>query len=317
MMWTGNALTVTAAVLLVLAAACASDSGQDAPDQHDAPEAKVVLDDHGEPAGLHRHHRWSDRIGQGAQPHGEIAFQNLAALGYTTVLSVDGSVPEVDLATKHGLRYVHVPIGYDGVTEQQSAHIIAAVERADGPVYVHCHHGKHRGPAAVMVARIAVENISNDDAVDALTVSGTSPKYEGLYRDVGKFKGVSAAARAAVPAELPAKVLPKGLRANMVGVDQRFGFLADSRGNEWKGVPDNPDVLPPHEARMLWELFRELRREPAAKKEGSAFLKFAEASESDAVALEKALRAADLDAADKHYKSLKKSCNACHAEYRN
>ena len=34
-------------------------------------------------------------------------------VGYTTVLSVDGARPAVELAEKHGLRYVHIPIVED------------------------------------------------------------------------------------------------------------------------------------------------------------------------------------------------------------
>ena len=39
------------------------------------------------------------------------------------------------------------PIGYDGVPREQALRMIKAVQVAKGPVYFHCHHGKHRGPA--------------------------------------------------------------------------------------------------------------------------------------------------------------------------
>ncbi len=271
----------------------------------------------GDPVGLERHRRWSDRVGQGAQPHGDVAFENLAALGYTTVLSVDGAVPAVDAAKKHGLRYVHIPIGYDGVPDDAAARIIAAVERSAGPVYIHCHHGRHRGPAAAMVARITVDKISNDDAVASMKLSGTSPKYEGLYRDIAQFVGVSAAAKNAVPATLPSTVLPKGIQANMVGVDRSYTYLTQSRANDWKGVPDSPDVSTPHEARMLWEHFRELRREPKAKAHGASFIGFAKDSEKSAIALEKALRANNEAATELAFSQVKNSCNACHKQFRN
>jgi protein tyrosine phosphatase (PTP) superfamily phosphohydrolase (DUF442 family) len=278
--------------------------------------AAVTLDSHGDPVGLHRHRRWSEKIGQGAQPEGDEAFRNMAALGYTTILSVDGSVPDVEGAAKHGLTYVHVPIGYDGIAPEESLQIIKAVKESPGPVYVHCHHGKHRGPAAAMEARICVDGISNEEAVKGLELSETSPNYEGLYRDVREFKPPSDAALAATP-KAPSRVLPKGIRAGMVSVDQRFEFLKASQEAGWKSPPDHPDVSPAHEARMLWELYRELARTDEAKGKGPEFLKYAGEAERLGTSLEEAIRAGNAEAAGKAYKGLKKNCDSCHSVYRN
>jgi len=79
-------------VLLIGLLLVVAESGQKKSAMTPAPAA-VTLDDHGDPKGLHRHRRWSEKIGQGAQPEGEEAFRNLQALGYTTILSVDGSTP--------------------------------------------------------------------------------------------------------------------------------------------------------------------------------------------------------------------------------
>jgi protein tyrosine phosphatase (PTP) superfamily phosphohydrolase (DUF442 family) len=301
---------LTLPVLLVVAVVVAEEgtNGQ--------PRPPVALDDHGDPQGLHRHRRWSERVGQGAQPEGEIAFENLAALGYTTVLSVDGSIPDVETARKHGLRYVHVPIGYDGVSADAAAKIVKAVKESKGPVYFHCHHGKHRGPAAAMIGRIAVDGISHEEAVEALKKSETSPDYKGLYRDVAAFECPSDDVLAKI-GELPSKVVPEGLQAAMVDVDHRFELITLARAEGWKESPKHPDVDPPHEAKMLWERYRETARLEEAKGKGDAFLAFLAQAESGAAELEKAIRAGDAEAADKAYGQIKKSCNACHADFRN
>jgi len=313
---------------LLFVAACTNSSvdgeQMDGPGKEDAakvPEAKVevTFTDEGEPEGLHRFIEWSDKCLQGAQPEGDIAFKNLAALGVTTVISVDGSAPDIETAHKYGLTYVHVPIGYDGVPRAQAVQIIAAVERSKGKVYVHCHHGKHRGPAGMMVARITLEDVSNEEAVECLKKSGTSAKYEGLYRDTLEFKAPTEAEMAAVPAKLPERVMPDGMRATMVDVSARWEHLQSSRTQEW-GVPkESPDVSPPHEARMLWELYRESARTGQWKTycDNDQFTNFLAEGEKSAIALEKALRASDQDAADTHYKALKQNCNACHALFRN
>ena len=54
----------------------------------------------------------------GGDPAGDAAFRALAERGVKTVVSVDGAKPDVATARKYGLRYVHIPIGYDGVPEK-------------------------------------------------------------------------------------------------------------------------------------------------------------------------------------------------------
>src|SRR5581483_3702797 len=74
------------------------------------PEAVAIR-----PPGLKNAHRLTDRVLSGAQPEANVAFRELAALGVKTVISVDGAAPDVASAHKAGLRYVHLPIGYDGI----------------------------------------------------------------------------------------------------------------------------------------------------------------------------------------------------------
>src|SRR5688572_4281321 len=100
-------------------------------------------------SGLHNVFKIDDRLYSGSSPDSDASFAELARLGVKVIISVDGSKPFVDLARKHGMRYVHLPIGYDGLPQQRIAELIKAAEGAPGPIYIHCHHGKHRGPAAV------------------------------------------------------------------------------------------------------------------------------------------------------------------------
>ncbi|MHC4938156.1 MAG: cytochrome c [Planctomycetota bacterium] len=301
-------------LLILIAAVACQNSDHEAKTE---PTAKVTYTEDGEPVGLHRFKKWSDKLYQGAQPVGDEAFRNLAALGVTTVISVDGAATDVDTAHKYGITYAHCPIGYDGVPRDQALLMIRAAQNSKGAVYVHCHHGKHRGPAGMMAIRIATEGLDNAEAVEDLKNSGTSPKYEGLYKDVSAFKAPTKEEMAKVPATVPERVMPEGMRALMVSVSHRWEFIKSSRSQEW-GVPkESPDVSPPHEARMLWELYRESARTGDWKKYGEDFKEYLVEGEQAAIELEKALRAKDLAAAEKHYKVLKANCNSCHSQYRN
>lgn len=298
---------------------CAASDGEPTP-AGEPTSGGVTYAEDGAPEGLPRYRRWSERVAQGAQPHGDEAFRNLAALGFTTVLSVDGARTDVAAAERHGLRYVHVPIGYEGVGDDDALRIVKAVETAPGPVYVHCHHGRHRGSAAALIARIALEDVGSEQAVADLRTAGCSPKYAGLYRDVAAFRPPSAAELAAVPADLPALVEPEDLVGLMIEVDTRFLHLADVRDAGWGVPPDSPDIDPAHEALMLREGLREGARLDEARALGARFVALMRESEAAAAALEAVLRddgARDAAAKQAAYDALGETCETCHAAYRN
>lgn len=278
---------------------------------------RVTRTREGEPQGLQRYREWGrSKVVQGAQPAGDTAFRNLVALGVTDILSVDGSLPEAARAETFGMHYYHVPIGYDGFTRAQALQIVKTVQQAKGKIYVHCHHGRHRGPTAAMIARIVSDPISNERAVHCMEESGTSPLYVGLYRDVDRFKAPSQEELSKTPMP-PSRVLPEGLRAAMVDVSSRYESLKASKTAGWKVPADHPDISPPHEARMLGELFRETARLDVARKKGGKFLALLRDGEQAAVALEKALRGSALGSASRAYQAVKATCNACHSDFRN
>src|SRR5262245_50112426 len=92
------------------------------------------------------------KVISGGLPEGDAAFAELIALGVKTVISVDGAQPDVASARRFGLRYIHLPHGYDGVPPERMKELAKAVRDLPGPIYIHCHHGKHRSPAAAAVA---------------------------------------------------------------------------------------------------------------------------------------------------------------------
>jgi hypothetical protein len=265
--------------------------------------------------GVQHYRRWSPRIAQGARPEGDEAFAALRAQGITTLLSVDGALPDVARAAQHGLAYVHVPIGYDGLSPGEQAAITKAVADSPGPVFVHCHHGLHRGPAAAAIARIAADGVAPEQAVAGLRESGCSPAYQGLFRDVLAFKAPDAATLARV-GPLPSAVRPEGVRDAMIHINDRWDFLKASEGAKWALLPQFPDVTPAHEAAMLREGFRELARLDAARGHGEPFMAWTADAERHAGELEQALRAEVAAPAGAAFAALQQTCNACHAAWR-
>ncbi|HEU4753958.1 MAG TPA: hypothetical protein VFU47_12690, partial [Armatimonadota bacterium] len=126
--------------------------------------------------------RLNEKLYTGAQPEGDEGFRSLRKLGIRTILSVDGTPPDVKTAHRFGFRYAHLPFGYAGCPRPQAARIIRAVRDLPGPIYLHCHHGKHRAPAAGALVRRALDGISPQQAVKELERAGTGKNYLGLYQ---------------------------------------------------------------------------------------------------------------------------------------
>jgi hypothetical protein len=267
-------------------------------------------------AGIENAFQLGPRLWSGGEPHGDAAFAALAAAGIRTVVSVDGARPDIEAATRHGLKYVHIPIGYDGVPPEASVALASlAVPRADG-IFIHCHHGKHRGPtAAALVARATgVWGASTAEAWQKL--AGTSPDYPGLYRSVREFQMPDAATLLAAAKSRPPVVAPNGIVDAMVHIDGHAEALADMKAAGWKPIPAAPNETPVQVARLLHEQFREgvrLRLGPS----DPAFSESMKASESAASNLEAALRNLDKPAADAAWKQIKDGCTSCHRQWRN
>ncbi len=132
--------------------------------------------------------RVHSNVYSGGLPSGDAAFGELADFGIRTIISVDGAQPNVALAAKHGLRYVHLPHGYDGISEDRVNELAKAVKDLPGPIYIHCHHGKHRSPAAAAVACVAAGLVPDTQALAILKLAGTSRRYRGLYRSAENAK---------------------------------------------------------------------------------------------------------------------------------
>jgi type II secretion system protein G len=143
-------------------------------------------------SGVNNLYQLSDRLYSGSKPNGEDGFRFLAKLGVKTIISVDGTAPDVALASKYGIGYVHVPMSSDAIKEAQALQIMKAAAEQPGPLYVHCHYGMNRGPSASAIICMAQHGWTPEQAVAWMKKAGTSSTCTGLYRDVRSFKTSSA-----------------------------------------------------------------------------------------------------------------------------
>ena len=191
-------------------------------------------------------HEASDGVLMGGEPKTDQAFADLRALGVKTVISVDGITPKIDLA-RNGMRYIHVPIGYDGMDDKSRAQMARALAEAERPIYVHCHHGKHRGPAAAVVGLVGCGEIDNDRALALMEQVGTSPKYTGLWETAREMEPMSLDVASSVGGELVEHAKVSSLAVGMAKVDRAYDNLDALSKAEWRQEA-HPDLVPANEA---------------------------------------------------------------------
>ncbi len=166
--------------------------------------------------------RITPKVISGGLPEDDAAFAELAALGVKTVISVDGMTPDVATAKKHGLRYVHLPHGYDQVPVERGHELARAVKDLPGPIYIHCHHGKHRSPSAAVVACIEAGELPAEAGEAILRSAGTNPNYRGLYDSVRKARPLPAGELSRLKVEFREVSPIPPLAAAMVELERAF-----------------------------------------------------------------------------------------------
>ncbi len=311
--------TFAAALSLMVLAGCARPHKAVVTPTIDPPV--MAADKPAEYKGLHNVVSYAPGFISGSAPEGDEGFETLSQMGVKTIVSVDGAEPDVKLAVPHGLRYIHLPIGYNGMDHTRTLEIAKAVKLAEieGPVYIHCHHGMHRSAGAAGAAAVTLGWLTNDEATAKLKVSGTSPSYKGLFQCVSAAYPVDGAEWETVPNSFPEVSRPSTYVESMIEIDEVFDHLKAIEKSGWKSPVDSPDLVPVAEAGRLSDLFRFLAQNKEAAAKPAQVPNLLRADSKKAGEIEAGLAATpQMTASDlsQKLKSLAASCTDCHAQYR-
>ncbi|QDT11103.1 hypothetical protein [Planctomycetes bacterium K23_9] len=230
------------------------------------------------------------RVISGGVPEGDAAFRELAKLGVKTIITVDGAKPDTETALRHGLRYVHLPHGYDGISEARRTQLAKAVRDLDGPFYFHCHHGKHRSPAAASVACVGAGLMPPSNAASVLALAGTSQNYRGLHQSAATAVPLASEVLENLEVEFVSVATVDALAEAMVEVQRSYDHLQTIAAADWRSPESHPDLDPAHQALLLQEHFRELLRDNVVQKWPEAVMQMLTESAADARRLETRLR---------------------------
>ncbi|QDU84510.1 hypothetical protein Pla163_16210 [Planctomycetes bacterium Pla163] len=273
---------------------------------------------------LHNVFHLSENIITGSEPGDEASLALIASWGVKTILSTDGKAPDAETAAKYGMRYVHVPIQYKGITEDEQLRIVKVFRELEGPFFVHCFHGKHRGPAGAALGRLALDGVSREQALAEMRQwCGTSSKYSGLYWTVACAELPDEATTRSYRWDFPSAQPLEGIAGAMVTTARHYENVLYSDDVDYGVDPLHPDIDPLNEAEILHQLFAQMRAMDEVQREPDDYREWMADGERASFELVEALRdhrAGVPEARERVEDALaatKQSCAACHTKYRN
>lgn len=275
--------------------------------------------------GLHNVVAFAPELLSGSVPEGEAGFESLKSWGIRTIISVDGAVPDIERAKARGMRYVHLPIGYHGFDEARKLELARAVRDLPRPIYIHCHHGKHRSAGAAGSVAVTLGWSTADDAVARMKVAGAAPAYEGLYRCTASASKVTDAVLATARSDFPEVSNPRGFVRGMVDIDIAWDNLKAVQRAGWVAPADHPDLVPAADAGRLADTLRLLLDDARVKDMPDEFRTLLARNASEAESLEdllaKGMRTAKpspelAERLNAIATRIAATCKACHNVYR-
>ena len=221
--------------------------------------------------------------------------------------------PDVEGAKTLGLRYVHLPHGYDRVPVDRGQELAKAVRDLPGPVYIHCHHGKHRSPAAAAVACVEAGMIPAEAGEGVLKTAGTNPNYRGLYESVRNARPLSSKELDLLKVEFRETSPVPPLAEAMIELEHALDRVTSEEEKKWRRKEESRSA-----ALLLLEQYKEMQRLEDVQRRPARFREIVSTSEDAALQLQTALAGDSVDAsqAETALKALNKGCADCHTGFR-
>ncbi len=181
-----------------------------------------------------------------------------------TVISVDGAKPDVATAKKYNMRYVHLPHGYDGISDDRAKELAKRcaiyLGRFIFTAIMEASQSSRSGRCGVVAG-----TVKPADAKNILKTAGTSENYRGLYQSVESAQPIDGKVldELKIGFQEVEKVPP--MAESMIAIEHLHDQLKNFKKLDWEKLLDHPDLLAPHEA-LLREQFTELLRTDEVKK---------------------------------------------------
>jgi cytochrome c556 len=202
------------------------------------------------------------------------------------------------------------------VPAERGKQIAAAIEKLGKPIYIHCHHGKHRSASATATACVIAGLMTPEAALARMQVSGTAAEYEGLFASARNARPLPLSELPAHPENFPASSKVSGTASTMTAVDNAFDELKIVRGEQWQVPKSHPDLLPAASAGQVHDLLSGLASDAECQQRPAGFHQLLQTSIAAAAALQQAIDKQDLEQCEARYSALNQSCKQCHKQFR-
>lgn len=130
----------------------------------------------------------TSKVLYGSSPETIEDLRHLKSLGIKTIINVDGQTPRTDLTRGLAITYLHLPIGYGRIDVRRAKDLAKATHASSGKVYIHCNLGKHRAPAAAIVACVGDGSIENRQVEQLLRQIFPNQAYKRLKQSAEQAK---------------------------------------------------------------------------------------------------------------------------------
>jgi len=259
---------------------------------------------------------FQEDIISGAKPVGIDGFESLMKMKVSTIVCVDGVVPDVKTAKEYGMKTIHLPLKYDAPSDEQIFDLVTIVARARerGNVYIHCHQGKHRSAAAAAIVSIALGSLTLEEAKVRMHVSQTSKAYQGLWDAVGQTNIFDVTDLLQNKKVYPSRVEPEGMTNQMIVIDDALDNLHRLQRSEWSAPSNHPDLVGAAEVGMIVDTFRAMQLSTETNRFSDDFETLLVNAMHQASSLEEALvQELPKDELYIYLKRVEQSCINCHA----
>ena len=247
-------------------------------------------------------------IWTGPAPLDAAAVVRLKELGVRTIVSVD-ALPSPQAA---GVRHVHLPVGYDGLPAAFQTSMLVAWRDCPRPIYVHCHRGRHRGPAAAVTLLRSLGRLDQDQGRAMLLRCKTSMAYPGLWHSVRSAEPVTTATLSQLHAPpLRAQQQVGSIATCMASMDRSWSDVLKAQASRFstdKAMTARADAAEVSDALRQLQTLTKARSAQWQCGVGLAI--------EGATALEAALERGDAAQAVLVSSWLDQHCTSCHARFR-
>ncbi len=130
--------------------------------------------------------QYDERLYRGGDITTQKGMDELKKPGVKTIFSITPTDQERHLALQNGIRLVETPFNKTGIPQDQLPTYLKEFQKAEQPLYVHCHSGMNRGGTLLAAYRVHIQGWTLEKArSEFVSLGGKDSEFPALMQSVG------------------------------------------------------------------------------------------------------------------------------------